>query len=131
MEKHNTGKSKTCVIFSPTDPNQAGALAKLLKIFELHKVNLSHIESRSSVRVDGYEFMVELENSENPTLHDALEELREFCSYFQVIARDFNDDITEEDVVPWFPLRIRDLDRFANQILSYGAELDADHPGEN
>lgn len=30
--------------------------------------------------------------------------------------------------VPWFPRTIQDLDRFANQILSYGAELDADHP---
>uniref|UniRef100_A0A6Q2XAB3 phenylalanine 4-monooxygenase n=1 Tax=Esox lucius TaxID=8010 RepID=A0A6Q2XAB3_ESOLU len=31
--------------------------------------------------------------------------------------------------VPWFPNHIQDLDRFANQILSYGSELDADHPG--
>ena len=30
--------------------------------------------------------------------------------------------------VPWFPRRIRDLDKFANHILSYGAELDSDHP---
>ena len=30
--------------------------------------------------------------------------------------------------VPWFPRQIKDLDRFANQILSYGAELDSDHP---
>ena len=30
--------------------------------------------------------------------------------------------------VPWFPRTIQELDRFANQILSYGAELDADHP---
>lgn len=30
--------------------------------------------------------------------------------------------------VPWFPRSIQELDRFANQILSYGAELDADHP---
>ncbi|CAG2169725.1 unnamed protein product, partial [Oppiella nova] len=29
----------------------------------------------------------------------------------------------------WFPNRIKDLDRFANHILSYGSELDADHPG--
>jgi len=33
------------------------------------------------------------------------------------------------DYVPWFPLRIRDLDKYANQILSHGAELNADHPG--
>lgn len=33
------------------------------------------------------------------------------------------------DARPWFPRRMRELDQFANQILSYGAELDADHPG--
>lgn len=33
--------------------------------------------------------------------------------------------------VPWFPRSIQELDRFANQILSYGAELDADHPVRN
>lgn len=128
MEKQATDESKTCIIFSPNDVTQAGALAKLLKIFEVHKIHLSHIESRSSTRVSGYEFMVEIEDSENPCLNDALDELKDCCSYFQIISRDFNDD---EMVVPWFPLRIRDLDRFANQILSYGSELDADHPGKS
>lgn len=33
------------------------------------------------------------------------------------------------DEVPWFPRRIQELDLFANHILSYGSELDSDHPG--
>ena len=37
--------------------------------------------------------------------------------------------IVDLSAVPWFPRHIKDLDRFANQVLSYGAELDSDHPG--
>ena len=37
--------------------------------------------------------------------------------------------IFQDNNIPWFPQHISELDRFANQILSYGAELDSDHPG--
>ena len=57
-------------------------------------------------------------------LNSAMEELKEYTQYLQVISRDKED----EESVPWFPRKIRDLDLFANHILSYGAELDSDHP---
>mgnify|MGYP003692187371 CR=1 FL=1 len=31
-------------------------------------------------------------------------------------------------LVPWFPKKPSDLDKYANKILSYGSELDSDHP---
>ncbi|XP_063228625.1 protein henna-like [Bacillus rossius redtenbacheri] len=113
-----------CLIFSPKE-EEVGALAKVLKIFESNGVNLLHIESRSSVRFAGqYEFMVECAPGGN--LAAAIEKLQSITSYLQIITRNHKDNA---GAVPWFPRRIRDLDKFANQILSYGSELDADHPG--
>ncbi|XP_065075983.1 protein henna isoform X1 [Ochlerotatus camptorhynchus] len=125
MEGHESAEAKNVsIIFSPLQ-EEAGALSKMLKIFEEHKVNLLHIESRSSTRGPGYEFMVECD-SKSQNLSAAIETVREQSDYFNIISRDYKDN---EATVPWFPRRIRDLDRFANQILSYGAELDCDHPG--
>lgn len=125
MEENESQEAKNmCLLFSP-ECDEAGALAKMLKIFNDNKVNLVHIESRSSTRGPGYEFFVECD-SRSGTLGEAIESLRENCSYLSIISRDYKDNTA---AVPWFPRRIRDLDRFANQILSYGAELDSDHPG--
>lgn len=125
MEGHESAEAKNVsIIFSPVQ-EEAGALAKMLKIFDEHRVNLLHIESRSSTRGPGYEFMVECD-SKSQNLSAAIESVREKSDYFNIISRDYKDN---DATVPWFPRRIRDLDRFANQILSYGAELDSDHPG--
>jgi len=123
MEKDNDA-NKDIVVFSTRE--EVGALAEALKVFQQHKVNLLHIESRSSKRQPGnYEFIVEIDN-QSGDVNAALETLKQQSAYMQIISRNYKDG---QDSVPWFPGRIQDLDRFANQILSYGSELDADHPG--
>lgn len=123
-EGRDSAKS-TCLVFSPRSENEAGMLARTLKTFSEHHVDLIHIESRSSARGhEKYEFMVECAPSGD--LAACIDKLRGQCDYFNIISRNYRDN---KDTVPWFPRRIRDLDRFANQILSYGAELDSDHPG--
>ncbi|XP_075228831.1 phenylalanine hydroxylase [Lycorma delicatula] len=114
-----------CLIFSPSEKDGVGNLARCLELFKENGVNLMHIESRSSARLENkYEFMVECEPGGN--LGEAVEKLKQTASYFTVISR---NHINNRGTVPWFPRRIRELDRFADHILSYGSELDADHPG--
>ncbi|XP_020660077.2 phenylalanine-4-hydroxylase [Pogona vitticeps] len=105
---------------------EVGALAKVLRIFEEKEVNLTHIESRPSrLNKDEYEFFINLENKSIPALEEIIRSLREgIGANVHELSRE-----KRKDAVPWFPRSIQELDRFANQILSYGAELDADHPG--
>jgi len=121
--KEGQESNSVSIIFSLEE--EVGALAEGLKIFKKYSVNLLHIESRSSVRLPGYEFMVEID-TRTGEIEGAMEEIRNKASYFQIITRDYKDN---SDALPWFPVHIQDLDKFANQILSYGSELDSDHPG--
>lgn len=128
MTQLDAESSLVHLIFSMKE--SVGVLADALAIFKQFNVNLSRIESRSSKRFENdYEFLVECPPGKNLEL--AVEELRPCTQYLQIISRDHERPYGDvaDGTVPWFPRNIRDLDRFSNHILSYGSELEADHPG--
>lgn len=120
-------KEEICFIFSLKE--KIGALAEALKLFEENKVNLIHIESRPSKSEKGrYEFFVDCKAEKKEQILVTIEKLKEKATYLHILNKQNSlDDF--DNSVPWFPRKIKDLDQFANRILSYGSELDADHPG--
>ncbi|XP_067947016.1 protein henna-like [Watersipora subatra] len=121
--------SNVTVLFSVNEG--VGALASCLKLFKKNGVNLQHIESRpDKTDPNNYQFIVEI-TSGSGDLKAACNALKEFTIDLQVLSRGRKRTISNGSAteVPWFPRRIRELDRFANHILSYGSELDSDHPG--
>ncbi|KAM6435865.1 phenylalanine-4-hydroxylase [Liasis olivaceus] len=124
IEENTSQNDAISLIFSLKE--EVGALAKVLCIFEEKGINLTHIESRPSrLNKDEYEFFLNLESKNISALPDIIKTLRDdIRANVYELSRE-----KRKDAVPWFPRTIQELDRFANQILSYGAELDADHPG--
>lgn len=132
VEDYDDKEGSSSVLF--TLPEKVGALAEALKVFQAHNVNLYHIESRPAKRnAAEYEFYADCDNKTGG-LNEALKALKGKNCSVTLLTRKHQRGSTQrlsasENEVPWFPRKINDLDRFANQILSYGSELDADHPG--
>ncbi|KAJ8366648.1 hypothetical protein AAFF_G00348070, partial [Aldrovandia affinis] len=122
-EETSKAEVLTC-IFSLKE--EVGALAKALRLFEEKGINLKHIESRPSrLNKEEYEFFVSVDMACSQALDEVIKGLRtQISGQVHELSRN-----KQADKVPWFPKEIQELDRFANQILSYGSELDSDHPG--
>jgi phenylalanine-4-hydroxylase len=128
--------------FSPLK-NEPGSLRNVLDIFQRHDLNLTHIESRPSKRGPGHDFSVDLEldhrsstsnsaASSNTTNNGVNKEV--LAGRLDAFLRDLraatlSTRFTTPMTVPWFPINIRDIDKFSTKTLDAGAELEADHPG--
>eukprot|EP00096_Caligus_rogercresseyi_P002484 TRINITY_DN14630_c0_g1_i1.p1 TRINITY_DN14630_c0_g1~~TRINITY_DN14630_c0_g1_i1.p1 ORF type:complete len:447 (-),score=100.32 TRINITY_DN14630_c0_g1_i1:241-1581(-) len=120
----NTRETTTIVFGLNEEP---GSLAKILMFFKDHGINLHHIESRPSKKDnDEYEFIVDCGIQDINEFNRISNDLKKITKHCNVISREFKDKV---DAVPYFPMTKKDLDRFANQTLTYGDELNSDHPG--
>ncbi|GMS82715.1 hypothetical protein PENTCL1PPCAC_4890 [Pristionchus entomophagus] len=120
--------ARTSIIF--TLHEKAGALAETLKVFKDRDVNLTHIESRPSKSHEGhYEILVECaSDADAKKIEEIIQMFKRRAS--AVFVHDFNSRAKQnKESIPWYPQKISDIDQFANRILSYGAELDCEHPG--
>ena len=141
-EEPGSEKMGTSIIFKlPENGSLATALACL------EGVDLVHIESKPDV-TGKYEFYAETMTLPNDDAFKSaiskLTEATKVCFFFKLQCREILETFVnsfwqhdvrvftagdKDDNIPWFPQHISELDRFANQILSYGSELDSDHPG--
>jgi len=113
----------TSMIFSVKE--SVGVLAEVLDVFKKHEISLKHIESRvSQANKDHYEFIISC-NSTDEELNPVISTLKQQLGVNVIVL---SRSPTQVGSTPWFPRRIEELDQFANQILTYGSELDADHP---
>ena len=106
--------------------DKAGLLSDVLAKLKTYNLNLTSINSTTTTDPSAdYEFNILFTTKDNFDLASLKKDL-ENESYIQYchLASSKADEFAS-----WFPRQLRDLDTFAEKILSFGMELDADHPG--
>jgi prephenate dehydratase len=83
-----TGDDKTSLAFTFAVEDRPGLLVSALEEFSRRQINLSKIESRpSKERLGTYIFLVDVDGHRtDPPLAEALERIREKCSFFHVLG---------------------------------------------
>ncbi|XP_061132691.1 tryptophan 5-hydroxylase 1-like [Syngnathus typhle] len=122
-------KAGATILFSLK--NEVGGLVRALGTFQEKHVNLVHIESRKSKRRNSdFEIFVDCD-SDHHQLRELTELLAQHADVVEIMppeSQRHDEDRDRTVDVPWFPEKISDLD-LCKQVLMYGSDLDADHPG--
>lgn len=114
---------KVCITFSSKDGVGFGSLSQALKILEVGKMGLTHIESRpSDSRVGEYDFLVQCE-TKNGSCRKVLSALERIAESVKLQK----EELSKCDV--WFPKQIQDLDKCTHLMSNYEPDLDDEHPG--
>ncbi|XP_063700726.1 tryptophan 5-hydroxylase 1 [Culicoides brevitarsis] len=135
ISEESEHSDRTSIIF--TLKNEVGGLAKALQVFQELGINVLHLELRPSENSAQGDVLVDID-CDAKNLDQVLKMLRREVKSVNYAQTQFN---SEEFPPPtpvsgsfdfgemhWFPRKISDLDR-AQNVLMYGSDLDADHPG--
>ncbi|KAJ3147529.1 hypothetical protein HDU89_005352 [Geranomyces variabilis] len=121
----NASQLRTTIRFKIHD--KIGALTSVLD--ELHKLNISLTSIESRPAAPGvYQFYLDFHAKDEAQIQSVCEELKDVVQDLSAVSSG-NVDLVSAQNAPWFPRKKSDMDTFAEKVMEYGDELDADHPG--